>query len=452
MATFVSDTFTEASDTALTSHTGETGATWTKNTNAVYNTHTVQQVVAATDRVRLNDSGTNEIACYASGLPAGIDYDVQVTVQVVSRDGYHGISGRGATSTQDFYQAFVDSAGAGGEGYNISKYVSGTYTNLAEYVTTPANGDTMMLRMRGSSVLLIINGTERGSATDTSFATAGRVGMYGAQYAAPGNSVGYHFDDFSASDAPVTWCASGTVGAGGTTSVTVAYPSGIAANDLLLMVVANRPNAQTPDDISGWTKLSATGGAGSEAAGTGTVRGTIYYKIADGSESGSVTVNCTSGTSMFGRMFRFRSNTGTFDVATATGSDNSAGTGVSATAGSDPGVTADDLVVAAFICSEDTARAASESLTSTGVTYYSGVELQDSGITTGNDLGMVVWQQTAKSGTSSAAPVFAATMSGTNSARSAGPVIFVRLRASTPPAGGAFTPIYSFMLAGGGSM
>lgn len=428
MPRFSADSFTESADTALTSHTGETGATWTKNSS--YTTSTVPQVVGATDRERLNDSA-HEVACYASGLPAGIDYDVQVTVNVVSRDGYHGVTGRGATATLDWYEAFVDSAGSGGEGYYLGKYVSGTFTELASYVTTPQTGDILKLRVRGSSVEMLVNGTVRGSATDTSFKTAGRVGIFGAQYAAPGNSVGYHFDNFEALDAPVTINSTAAVSAGGTTSITVAYPTITAADagKMLLCYVGNRPNANTPDDISGWIKGSATGGAGSEGAGTGTIRGTYFLKPCLGTESGTLSVTCTGGTSMFGRMFLLASQTGKMDVVAVSGSDNSAGTSWSATAGSNPGILTDDLIIAASINSEDTARAASEALSATGVTFYSGFEHQDSGITTGNDLGMIVWSQHVKSGASTAAPVYTMTMSGTNAANSAGVTWFFRVRA-----------------------
>ena len=224
----------------------------------------------------------------------------------------------------------------------------------------------------------------------------------------------------------------GTVGSGGTTSVSVPYPAVVQAGDLLVAVVGNRPNANTPDDISGWTKVSATGGAGAEGAGTGTIRGTIFYKEASGSESGNLTVACTSGTSMFGRMFRFtklRGHIG-WSVAPVSGSDNSAGTSWSATAGSDPGFSADDLLLCCSINSEDTARAASEAVSATGVTFATMTELQDSGITTGNDLGMIVSLHPATAGPSSAAPVFTMTMSGTNSANSAGVTWFVRVRAN----------------------
>ena len=233
--------------------------------------------------------------------------------------------------------------------------------------------------------------------------------------------------------APASYYGAGTVGSGGTTSVSVPYPAIVQAGDLLVAVVGNRPNANTPDNISGWTKVSATGGAGSEGAGTGTIRGTLFYKIASGSESGNLTVACTSGTSMFGRMFRLTCiSPYAWDVRTESGSDNSAGTSWSATAANDPGIAGNDILLCCSINSEDTARAASEAVSATGVTFATMTELQDSGITTGNDLGMIVSLHPATAGPSSAAPVFTMTMSGTNAANSAGVTWFVRVRADWP--------------------
>lgn len=233
----------------------------------------------------------------------------------------------------------------------------------------------------------------------------------------------------------------GTVGSGGTTSVTVAYPAGIVAGDLILMWVGNRPNAQTPADIAGWDKFSATGGTGAEGAGTGTTRGTLYVKKdadgryeAAGTETGSVTVTCTSGTSMFGRMVKYSKTTGkAWAVAHDTGNDSSAGAAGSWTCATNIGLSAGDMLAIFIINSEDTARAASEAVTATGCTFGSLTEIQDSGITTGNDLGMVICDFPVSTGPSSAAPVCTLTWSGTNSANSAGPARFVRIRQVDQP-------------------
>src|SRR5687768_1953509 len=94
MATFVSDTFTDANGTLLSSHTGETGATWTLH--ASYG-----------DRQRIQDNRAyvpaSNSSCHASGSPVSAEYDVQCDVRCVSNAGRHGIAGRVATGANTMY-------------------------------------------------------------------------------------------------------------------------------------------------------------------------------------------------------------------------------------------------------------------------------------------------------------------------------------------------------------
>ena len=298
---------------------------------------------------------------------------------------------------------------------------------------TPATNGTVRLAVNDSGIYsgYVVSWESQGAPASTAYGITdhtGTVDMSGVVLEFRSASTSYY--------------GAGTVGSGGTTSVSVPYPAIVQDGDLLVAVVGNRPNAQTPSDITDWTKVSTTGGAGSEGGGTGTIRGTVFYKEADGTESGNLTVACTSGTSMFGRMFRLtKLPTYTWAVATASGSDNSAGTAWSATAGSDPGIAAEDILLCCSINSEDTARTATGAVSATGVTFATGSELQDSGITTGNDLGIIVYRFPATAGPSSAAPVYTMTMTGTNAANSAGVTWFVRMRA-TAPAGGTDIPIF----------
>jgi hypothetical protein len=225
--------------------------------------------------------------------------------------------------------------------------------------------------------------------------------------------------------------AIGTVTTTGTTAPTVAYPSGITAGQLLVMVVGNRPNASTVDLPSGWTAgTTFVGGAGSEGADTGDVRITTFTRIADGTETGNVTLAISSGASCGAAIFRCtKAATGkTWAIAYATGEDASAGTSISVAFGTDPGVTAGDLVFVGFINSVDTAAHASEAITQTGITYGTLTERADTAVSTGNDLRVVICEHAVTSGTSSAVATWTATASGTNSASSAGPAIMIRLR------------------------
>ena len=232
------------------------------------------------------------------------------------------------------------------------------------------------------------------------------------------------------SGSAVTFGAVGATTNTGTTAPRIAYPTGITEGQLLVLVLASRPNTSTFTTPSGWTlQDTATGGAGAEGAGTGTVRCTVFTKIADGHEQGSLSLVLTSGTSVGGAIFRVTRGGGKrFDVAVATGSDNSAGTTWSVTFGSDPGVTAGDLVFVASAGSEDTATQASQALAQTGVTYGAMTERIDAAITTGNDLRLVLTEHAITSGTSSAAATYTMTVSGTNAANQAGASIMIRVR------------------------
>lgn len=70
------------------------------------------------------------------------------------------------------------------------------------------------------------------------------------------------------------------------TSVTVSYPSGVQAGDLMLVVVTHSSNVAPTGSIpSGWTEYTNTIG-GSSSQGPSTV---VYYRVAQGGESGGIT-------------------------------------------------------------------------------------------------------------------------------------------------------------------
>lgn len=232
----------------------------------------------------------------------------------------------------------------------------------------------------------------------------------------------------------ITYGAIGTVNTTGTTFPVVEYPSGISYGDMLIMAIAHRPNASTITTPTGWTAPSnntATGGAGAEGAGTGTIRVTVFYKIASMAEAGSEIIPIASGATVGAAIFRVSRTTGKdWSIAVVNGSDNTAGSSWSATMGSDPGVTSGDLVYVVSGSSEDTATLASQAVTQTGVTYGATSERTDTAVSTGNDLRLCITEHPISSGTSSAAPVYTMTASGTGNGNVAGASIFIRLRQS----------------------
>src|ERR1022692_1236936 len=80
-ANFVTDSFTDTAGTALTSHTGETGATWAKNGG--FSGGSV--IITDSNRIRSGVSGAS--VYYASGDPNLADYSVSADVYVASAAG-----------------------------------------------------------------------------------------------------------------------------------------------------------------------------------------------------------------------------------------------------------------------------------------------------------------------------------------------------------------------------
>lgn len=107
----------------------------------------------------------------------------------------------------------------------------------------------------------------------------------------------------------------GAAGSSLTTSMAVAYPAGVVANDLLILHVLTRDNVEI-DTPAGFVE----GGALSQGSG---LRAEWFWKRATGPESGSVTVTKASGVNLFfGRMYRFTSVTTSgnpFEGVAATG-------------------------------------------------------------------------------------------------------------------------------------
>ncbi|MGQ9719231.1 MAG: hypothetical protein ACUVWK_05280, partial [Nitrososphaerales archaeon] len=96
----------------------------------------------------------------------------------------------------------------------------------------------------------------------------------------------------------VTFVSAGT-GSGVAGDPKPAYPTGLQANDLILLQVTVRSTTATVTTPSGFTLLY-----GPDSTGTG--RQWIYYKFATGSESGTITVDQSGTTCAIARMYAFR--------------------------------------------------------------------------------------------------------------------------------------------------
>lgn len=229
----------------------------------------------------------------------------------------------------------------------------------------------------------------------------------------------------------IAFVAAGTVTTGAA-SLAVPYPASIAAGQLLILSIANKYPTNTPITPSGWiapANNQFSGGAGGAAEDTGSVYITVYLKIADGTETGNVTVTLTGANSSVARIFSYSKDSDkTWEYVLAGGSDNAAGTSWSVTGGSDPGVQLGDMLLVASALNGQPMTATVEAVSQTGVTFGTMVERQDSGTTVGDDSSLWFTEHPVTAGASIAAPVYSATVGGTASATAAGAILFLRLR------------------------
>lgn len=184
----VNDTFTGTDGTLIQNHTGETGATWTKETGA-------------NDATIINNrfvSYVNDWTLYhPSGIPASANYSVEADLYAASvTPGFSGgVICRGDGSANNFYRArYSTDTGS----WELSKYTSGN-TILGQYFATLTVGNTYNVKLScsGSTITMYIDGVQRAQVTDTSITSKGFPGVFGS-----GGSVstGYHIDNVKVTD------------------------------------------------------------------------------------------------------------------------------------------------------------------------------------------------------------------------------------------------------------
>jgi hypothetical protein len=195
VATFVSDSFTDTSGTALASHTGETGATWAKNS-----AYAGDLVISNANRCRHVDD-TSNAGYYASGTPANADYEVQAIIRFLTDTGAGiGAAGRMSTSANTMY--FVDyETNASDTLHRLFSMVTGTAANLGTYsdVLSAGNERVQRLRMEGDNIDLYVDDVLRvNPAANTAVTAAGKAGI--RAFLNGSDTTGVHIDTYSATD------------------------------------------------------------------------------------------------------------------------------------------------------------------------------------------------------------------------------------------------------------
>jgi hypothetical protein len=226
---------------------------------------------------------------------------------------------------------------------------------------------------------------------------------------------------------------------GATINITPTMVTGFAAGDLLLIAVGVKPDTSTVNTPSGWTKIGEfSGGGGTTGIDAGPTKVLWFYKIAAGGD-GAPTINITSTNVSWAQTMYVTEASDTFTLAAAGGTDSTTGTAWSVTCATNPGLTADDLVLVASCIPTDVttpAQFTAEAVSATGVSAWGTVtEISEPDTNLGNDIGGFIFRVPVVTGTSTAAPVITATASGTTTAVR-GPSSLLRIRgASTTPVG-----------------
>jgi hypothetical protein len=195
MGYFVRETFTDADDTLLQSHTGELGATWTKHPSYTGDT------AITSNRARAG-SGTTYAVYYSSGTTPGADYDVLGDFRVVTATAGSafdevGLMGRMDTTADTYYAAYHVPGNT--DEWWLYKGVAGVFTQLGTYAQALSASTTYAgkLEMRGSAIKFYVDGVERISVTDSAITAAGKAGLQTVDTSA---TTGIHLDNYFATD------------------------------------------------------------------------------------------------------------------------------------------------------------------------------------------------------------------------------------------------------------
>lgn len=260
--TFLSDTFTEASNAALTAHAPEVGGAWVAHANFP----TAMSVIAAEDRLA-GTSGTS--IHYNNVTPPSADYEITAVVRASAGDssGRPGILARCDPSASTFYQLYFT-----GSDWSLAKQVAGVNTPIWN-TTTPSlalNVDhTLSLKVQGSSITATINGVQA-NFTDSSITSAGYVAVRSAENGRIDNLVAAAIDTTAPTLTSPTGTQTGSTTASGTVSTN-------EANGTLYRMVSTNAT-ETAATVKAAALTQAVTATGSQAVSfSGLTPSTTYY-------------------------------------------------------------------------------------------------------------------------------------------------------------------------------
>lgn len=178
MAAFFSDTFTEASDTDLASHTPTLGTSWTQ----VINVGTNLAILASSDTLSAvaADGGLSDGALYTADVTyPSADYEAQVTVVTADTGDDKCVLAVRVQDANNMYAVQFNGTNSGtGTDRNIMyKRVAGTWTAVGSSFAAVADGSVVKLQIIGTALKFFDDGVEVASATVSDHSAAGKAGI-----------------------------------------------------------------------------------------------------------------------------------------------------------------------------------------------------------------------------------------------------------------------------------
>ncbi len=204
-----------------------------------------------------------------------------------------------------------------------------------------------------------------------------------------------------------------------------------AAGDLMVAIIAIRPQTDIVSTPSGWTSLGSVSGTDGAAEGsdTGSVRLYTMYKVADGTEGTANQTFSETGTPSVWGVFihRYRSASRTYDIATSSISINADSTAMGGTFSNESlQLRSGDIALLASASNGDLNTGYSGwAMTATGMTFGTWTEILDSNSATGNQIRYAAAQSYGTSGTANVSTVSAVI---TAAAAASGASTIVRIR------------------------
>lgn len=230
-------------------------------------------------------------------------------------------------------------------------------------------------------------------------------------------------------------------GAGGT-QVSPAYPAGILSTDVVLFFLGQKPNTAnggTATTPSGWTlreEILAAGGYGTTlGVDTGNTNLRIYsWDTPITGQTGTRAIGLGANNVSWAFIVRIPTGGGALSYGSAVGQQTVAPgntMSIALTNGSTATdfATGDKAIWAMCIPTDVTtpAQFSAQSITATGATFATAVELNEPDTTLGNDLGGYSAYAHVDSGSSTTAPTVTTTIAGTLT-NVRGPVVLLRVR------------------------